>query len=231
MPQNHEDIPKCYYTLGHLTFLKINYDVSLNWFQKLLNILKSDNPILADTYYSIGCIYQNMYYYNEALQYYHQALVIWKETHDNNEPLQMAACLNNMGCIYEIEKFYSKALACHQQALSIRDKFQTDLGSSYNNIGNIYLCLGEYNTAIENYDYAYNIKSQSHSSQDPSLATTLKNMALAYEEDGNFIEALQYYKKAALAFASIFSTTHTYYLEIQEDIQRIASLMESKTIK
>ncbi|CAF3177785.1 unnamed protein product [Rotaria sp. Silwood2] len=186
-----------------------------------------------------------MYDYNQALQYYNQALLIWKESDGNDEPFQMAECLNNMGCIYEIEKCYSKALACHQQALSIRDKFQADLGSSYNNIGNIYLCigslynnfcnfylcLGEYNAAIENYDYAYKIKSKSRSSQDPSLATTLRNMALAYEEDGNFIEALKYYKKASLAFASIFSATHTYYIEIQEDIQRVSSLMESKIIE
>ncbi|CAF3095067.1 unnamed protein product [Rotaria sp. Silwood2] len=231
LPQNHEDISKCYYTLGHLSFLKSNYDLSLNWFQKLLKILKPNDPILADTYYSIGCVYQNMYDYNQALQYYNQALLIWKESDGNDEPFQMAECLNNMGCIYEIEKCYSKALACHQQALSIRDKFQADLGSSYNNIGNIYLCLGEYNAAIENYDYAYKIKSKSRSSQDPSLATTLRNMALAYEEDGNFIEALKYYKKASLAFASIFSATHTYYIEIQEDIQRVSSLMESKIIE
>ncbi|CAF3308613.1 unnamed protein product, partial [Rotaria sp. Silwood2] len=40
------------------------------------------------------------------------------------------------------------------------------------------------------------IPSKSRSSHRPSLATTLRNLALASEEVGNFIDALRSYKNA-----------------------------------
>jgi tetratricopeptide (TPR) repeat protein len=139
----------------------------------------------------------------------------------------MAECWNNMGCIYEIEKSYSKALECHKNALSIRDKYQIDLGSSYNNIGNIYLWLEQYDNALENYTYSFEIKSKSLSIQDPSLAKTLRNIGLVYEHDGNFEEAFKFYKKAAFIFEQIYPSVHIYNTEIQEDIQRVSSSQKS----
>jgi tetratricopeptide (TPR) repeat protein len=230
IPPNHEDFSKCYHSLGLLLFLKNDYNRSLYWYYELVNLLKSDDPKFSDVYYSIGCVYQKLHDYKQALEYYNKALNIWTDIYGDNEPLQMAECLNNMGCIYEIEKFYSKALAYHQHALSIRNKFQTDSGSTYNNIGNIYFWLGEYDVALENYRYSFEIKSKSLASQDPSLATTLANIGLVYEKDKNFDEALKFYKQAAFLFEKIFSSTHIYNIEIQDDIQRISSLFKSKTL-
>ena len=226
LPENHEDISKCYHSLGLLSFLKTNYDQSLSWYHKLINILKANNSNLADSYYSIGCVYQKINDNNQALEYYNKALHIWNETYGDNEPLQMAECFNNIGCIYEIEKSYSQALKYHQKALSIREKFQTDIGSTYNNIGNIYLWLGENDVALANYLYSFDIKSQSLTAQDPSVATTLENIGLVYEKDRNFEEALKYYRRAACIFEKKFPSTHIYNIEIQENIQHISSLLK-----
>ncbi|CAF3222455.1 unnamed protein product [Rotaria socialis] len=227
MPSNHEDISKCYSTLGYLSFLKNNYDSSLNWYENFLKVSKPDDPNLADIYYSIGCVYQNMFEYNQALQYYDRALLIWKEIYGDEGALEMAECLNNMGCIYEKEQYYSKALSCHQQALSIRDKFHADIGRSYNNIGNIYFAMGEYNSAIENYNFAFQEKCNYASPQDPSLATTLRNIALVFEEDKNFLEALNYFKRAASIYENLLPSTHIDNVEVQEDIRRISSFIKS----
>ncbi|CAF3545496.1 unnamed protein product [Adineta steineri] len=228
IPEDHEDFSQCYQALGLICFQKTNYELSLYWYSQVINLLKSNDPNLASTYYSIGCIYQKCDDYNQALENYNDALSIWKESYGDNKPIEMAECLNNMGCIYEKEEFYSLALQYHQAALSIRDKFQIDVGSTYNNIGNIYFWLGEYDVALESYLYSFEMKIKTLSLEDPSLGKTLANMGLVYEEDGNFEEALKAYKRAALIFENIFSSTRIYNIQIQEDIQRVTSLLKSK---
>jgi tetratricopeptide (TPR) repeat protein len=224
LPSDHPDIAQCLHSLGLLLFLRNQYDLSLQWYQKLIKILKTNDPNLPDTFYSIGCVYHKKSDHQQALEYYQKALQIWTENNRYEQPLRMADCLNNMGCIYETEGSYTKSLDCHQQALSIRGQYQMDIGASYNNIGNVYLCLGQYEVALENYNYSFEMKSKSISIPNPSLATTLKNIGLVYEEDGNIEEALKCYKRAALMFEQIYPSVHIYNIEIQEDIQRILAL-------
>ena len=77
---------------GLSLFLKNNFELSPYWYKKLLQIVKSDNPYLADTYCAVGCVYQKMNDFNEALEYYNHAIIIWKRTYGTNEPLLMAEC-------------------------------------------------------------------------------------------------------------------------------------------
>lgn len=227
LPQDHPDISQCFLALALLAFSRNNYDLSLQWYQKLSQILKANDPNLAETFYSMGCVYQKRVDHQQALQYYQKALDTWQTIDNNHRPLRMAECLNNMGCINELEQLYHKALIYHQQALAIRGENQVDLGSSYNNIANVYLSLGEYEVALENYNHALAAKSKSLSTLDPSLALTLRNIGLVYEADEDAEEALKFYKKAASMFEQIYPPTHVYNTDIQEDIRRV-SLLENR---
>lgn len=223
LPNDHPDISQCFHGLAILAFFRNDYDLSLQWYQKLSKELKTNDPNLVETFYSIGCVHQKRFEHQLALKFYQKALDIWQTIDHDQQSLRMAECLNNMGCIYELERYYSKALACHEQALSIRGQHQVDLGSSYNNIANIYLSLGEYETALQNYNYAFAAKSKSLSTTDPSLAITLRNIGLVYEEDGNVEEASKFYRRAALMFEQIYPATHVYNMDVQEDIRRVSS--------
>jgi tetratricopeptide (TPR) repeat protein len=233
LPNDHHDISRCYHALGILALIKDNYELSLQWHNKSLKILKSNDSRLADSYNCIGCIYQKKEDFKNALEFYNKALIIWKNSL-REDYYQIADCLNNMGCVYEMEKNYSKALECHQNALSIRKKYlpkdHPDLGGSYNNIGNIYLCLEQYDFALENYKYSYEIKLKSLPSQHSSLASTLENIGLVYEQKQLFEQALTYYEKAARIFRDTFLSTHIYVIEIEKDIQRVLSILNSPKI-
>ena len=130
VPSNQEDFIQCYDSLGFLTFIRNNYESSLQWYQKLIQILPYDHPYLPHSFYSIGCVCQKLSNFNQAIEYYDKAIQIWQEIHGDDEPYEMAECLNNMGCIYETQKFYSTALDCHKKSLSIRDKQKMDMSSS-----------------------------------------------------------------------------------------------------
>ncbi|CAF5046846.1 unnamed protein product, partial [Rotaria sp. Silwood1] len=161
LSNNHDDISKCYYSLGVLALIKDNYDLSLNYHEKSLKLLKPNDSRLADSYHCIACIYQKKEYFKNALEYYNKALNIWYNKF-GEDYYQIADCLSNMGCLNEKEENYSKALEYHQKALKIRKKLlpkdHSDFGASYNNIGNIYLYLHEYDLALEIYEYSLKIK-------------------------------------------------------------------------
>jgi tetratricopeptide (TPR) repeat protein len=231
LPNDHQDISRCYHALGIIALIKDNYNRSLHWHEESLKTLKFDDPRLADSYNCIGCIYQRKEDFKNALEFYNKALNIWINSF-GEDYYQIADCLNNMGCVYETEKNYSKALACHQKALSIRKKClpkdHPDLGASYNNIGNIYLCLEQYDYALENYKHSFEIKTKSLPSHHSSLASTLENIGLVYERKGLLEQALSYYEKAAIIFRETFLSTHIYVIDIEQDIQRVLSILNSE---
>ncbi|UJR14718.1 hypothetical protein I4U23_001711 [Adineta vaga] len=226
IPDTHRDFARCHYLLGLLLFSKGDYELSLYWFNEVLQLFPTDDPNLANSYYSIGCIYQKKSDHCRAMRYYEEALNIWKQTCENNEPIEMAECLNNIGCIYENEKFYSKALEFHRKELIIREKLHSCLGKTYNNIGNIYFRLGEYDVALENYTYGFALKIKTLPLDDPSLVRTLINIGLVYEYDNNIQEALKAYKRAAFLLENVDPSSDSFHVEIQEDIQRVSALLD-----
>ncbi|CAF1216028.1 unnamed protein product [Rotaria sp. Silwood1] len=233
LSNNHDDISKCYYSLGVLALIKDNYDLSLNYHEKSLKLLKPNDSRLADSYHCIACIYQKKEYFKNALEYYNKALNIWYNKF-GEDYYQIADCLSNMGCLNEKEENYSKALEYHQKALKIRKKLlpkdHSDFGASYNNIGNIYLYLHEYDLALENYEYSLKIKIKSLPIQHSSIATTLENIGLVYEEKKLFEKSLEYYKKAANIFRETFSSNHSNMIDIEQSIKRISSILESQIL-
>lgn len=228
LSEDHPDRSKCYHALGVLALIKNDYNASLMWHNKSLKLLKSNDPLVGDTYHCIGCINQKQGNARNALEYYFNALEIWRNNFGEDYN-QIADCLNNMGCLYESDENYAQALDCHEKALAIRlkklPKNHSDIGASYNNIGNIYFFLAQYDLALENYEQSYKIKCESLPAQHPSLASTLENIGLVYEKQGSYEEALTYYSEAAASFREAFSPEHSHVIEIEKSIKHILSLL------
>ena len=233
LPNDHNDISKCYHALGVLALMKDNYDLSLKWHGKALEVLKPDDPLAAGSYHCIGCVYQRKEIFINSQEFYKKAWNIWKKNF-GEDYYQIADCLNNMGCLYEREYNYSKALEYHQKALSIRKKHlpenHSDLGASYNNIGNVYLALEQYDIALNNYKYSLEIKTKSLSSNHSSIASTLENIGHVYEHKKLYEQALAQYEKAGNIFRKIFSPRHSQIIEIEQNIQRVLSMLEADVL-
>jgi tetratricopeptide (TPR) repeat protein len=230
---DHPDISSCYHALGSVTDDKGDYDSSLKWHNKSLEInmrtLKSDHPNIANTHYGIANVHRNKGDYALALESYEKALMIWKKAHGEDHPL-VATCLNNMGIVYDMQKEYSKALEFYRKALTIRQKHlpadHSDLGASHNNIGVIHDCLGHYDQALEHYNSSLRIKSKSLPPQHPSIAMTLENIGLVYEQKRDFQQALSYFDKAAKIYRHSLSSIHPYVIQIEESIKRVSSKLK-----
>ncbi len=230
LPSNHPHISNCYNALGKVTDAKGDYDSSLNWYNKSLEIdmktLEPDHLNVAATHNSIAIVHSKKGDYTRALESYEKALMILQKAHGEDHP-RVAECFNNIGGIYENEKNYSKALEYHQKALVIRQKHlpadHPHLASSYSNIGNIDRHLGHYDQALEHYHLSLEIKSKSLPPQHPDLAMTLENIGLVYEDKRDFQQAFSYFDKAAKIYRHSLPPTHPNVINIDQRITRVSS--------
>ncbi|CAF1182466.1 unnamed protein product [Adineta steineri] len=229
LPDGHVNIADCHYELGLVADDKGDYETSLEWHQKSLEIknqtLKINDPSIAFSYNSIANTYQKKGDYKRALEYYNKAYHIWKKTFGENH-LDIAMCLNNMGCLYENEKKYSEALECHQKALVIKkhhlpnDHF--NLSATHNNLATLYGCTGQFDLALEHFNISLNIKFKSLSPNHLDIALTLRNLGLVYEIKQDFSQAKSKYEKAAMIRRHNLLSTHPDVLRIEQDIKRIS---------
>ncbi|NIU80715.1 tetratricopeptide repeat protein, partial [Candidatus Bathyarchaeota archaeon] len=74
-------------------------------------------PDLAASLTNVGAVYETRGSLNQALEYYHRALEIYKEI---DVKQGMALILNNLGSAYETRGDLIQSLAYHRKSLEIR---------------------------------------------------------------------------------------------------------------
>ncbi len=230
LPPNHKDIAHCYYNLGNVIQEKGDFDSSLEWHYKSLEIkietLEPDDPSLADSYSSMGCVYDDKKVYDQSLRSYRKALFILRKAYGEDH-MKVAECLDSMGLVYNNDNKYSEAITCHQKALDImKNHLPTNhhkLGLMYTSIGNLYRNLGQYDLALEHYSISLKICNKSLPSDHPNNAWTLKNIGLLHEKMGELQRALCYYEQAAAIYRHALSPTHPDVIKIEQLIQNISS--------
>jgi tetratricopeptide (TPR) repeat protein len=226
-------ISRSYHHLGRIAETKCDYDTSLEYLHKSLEIklklMKSNDPSIAQSYNSIGIVYQQKGDQEKALEAFNKALTIWRRVYGKNHP-NVAGCYNNMGVVYKREKKYIEALESFQKALAIRERHPStshhDLAGSHNNIGAVYERLGHHDLALDHYNLSLKIKSKSLSPQHPSIASTFENMGYVYENRGAYLQALSYLEKAATIYRQALPSTHPDVIQIEQSIQRVSSKLQ-----
>jgi tetratricopeptide (TPR) repeat protein len=224
---NNEDITRCYHALGEITQKKGDYDSSIIWFNKSLEIdtrvLKIDDSNNAISYNSLAVVYSKKGQYTLALESYRKALDILKKIVGEDHP-DTAMCYNNIGIIYQEEKNYSEALECYHKAWNIRQNYlpneHPSLAQSHACIANIHYHLGHYDIALEHYNLSLEIFRKTLSSKDQNIAMILRNIGLTYQGKGEFQQALLYLEKALKIYRQSLNPDA---IQIEQIIRRISS--------
>jgi tetratricopeptide (TPR) repeat protein len=189
LPSNDPSLSALYQRLGMVADAKGEYDTSLEWYQKSLEILvrtnSSDHVNIGLTHNSIGEARRKKGDHSRAPESYNRAVSLFKQAHDENHP-DMAMFYNNIGIIYYEQQKYLEALDFYEKSLAIWKKHLPSdhpaLGSSYNNIGAVHDCLGHYDLALEHYNRSLENRLKSLPAQHPHVAMTYTNMGLVYED-------------------------------------------------
>ena len=224
-PQTHLDMYFISHALAHIYFHQFHYELSLQWYQQALSVATFHKIHLGRTLFYLGCTFQKIGQHQNALDVYESALNHWENQPRPDEAALVGDCWNNFGCVLETEEYFGKALECHQRARTIREELNGNLGSTYNNIANVYLAIGEYAAALEHYQFALEAKKKIVSPRDETIGTTLANMALVCELTCNWTEASHFYTAAASIFAELYSPVHMYNINMRENLTRVCSMV------
>jgi tetratricopeptide (TPR) repeat protein len=124
-PINWRAVARCYRGLGSIAYKKRDYDSSLKWHHKSLEIkmriLEPDYVEIASGHGSIGHVYKEKKEYAHALESFEKALTIYKQAFGEDHT-SVATCIENIGTVYYNAQKYSETLELYQRVLSIREK-------------------------------------------------------------------------------------------------------------
>lgn len=112
-----------------------------------LALLHFDTNALAESLKQIALCYSHASNYAEVMK----AALYAKELYQSIENYKgEAECLNILGGVYNFLKDYQKRLECNLACLALREKINDseELLSTYNNIGDTYTVMGNYEQAI-----------------------------------------------------------------------------------
>jgi tetratricopeptide (TPR) repeat protein len=104
------------------------------------------------------------------------------------------------------------------------------MGTTHNNLGNLYSELDQYDLAMEYHNRSLNIRQKSLPAQHSDFAITYGNIGLVYEKKGELKETLVNLQKAVTIGCCSLSPKHSKMIEIEKSIQRISSKLNYSII-
>ncbi len=160
---------------------------------KSLSNKLNNQLILAESYKSIGNIYNGKDDFKQALNYYQKSLDTYIEISDT---LGLAKIYNNLGTLYKNRGDFTKSLEYYQSSLEYRkimnDKF--GMGMTYNNIGNIHYYQGNLDLSLEYYIKSLEIREEFKDKM--GMAGCYNNIGSIYNEKSEYKPAIENFQRA-----------------------------------
>ena len=104
---------------------------------------------------------------------------------------------------------YKSSILYHDEAVKIyTERNNWKVTGSYNNLGNAYHGLGDYNKAKEYHEKALIINKEIFGDQHHNVASSYNNLANAFQRLGHYNEAKEYHQKALIIKKKIFGEEH-----------------------
>ncbi len=235
-----DEIAKCD-LYNHIAeeYIDIDPYMTFKYAEKGLNLSLSLNYELgmAYSYFVQGEVSEELSRYNEAIDNYVSALIIFKHVERQDD---IAETNYRLGRICKTTGNYEKGLEYCLNALRIRETQDEPLKVSriYNTLGSIYKYLGDNNLALEYYLKCKDIQEKYR--QGGISSGTYNYIGIIYKRLGREEEALQYYKKSlqireedgdSLLMASSYNNIAAYYLDKSELDSAFKYLQMSRMLK
>lgn len=233
LPPKSPSFSKLYYYLGMIAYKEEDYDGSLSWYQKSLNILNG-NPTpnyinIGEIHNCIGEAYRGKHDYNQALEQHEKGIEYFKKALAENHPT-MAIIYNNIGLIYQGQEKYTEALEYYEKSLIINKKYlpadHADMAQSHHSIAIVYDYLNDYTRAMEHHNQSLKIKLNAYPSYHPSIADSYQCIGCLYYDKNEWQKALEYFQKAANIYHRTLSDEHPKVMRIESNIKRVKSKLK-----
>jgi tetratricopeptide (TPR) repeat protein len=195
------------------------YDTVLNLYAKLYHIQSHVHGSVSHqvivTLSSIGLIYYEQGDYQMAFQNYNEVLQKQLILHSFADHSDISSTLNSIGLILLHQEGYQHAMSCFCESLrmklSLLGPHHHEIAVVWYNIASVYHGQGDHDNAIAYYKEAVRIEyerqrweqdnstpSDTSDMHSPSsnIVRSLQKLGAIHQENGDFEEALKYYKQA-----------------------------------
>lgn len=175
-------------------------DSAVFYYKKAAAIYKEKKKTkkLINVYNQIGTTLARQDKFEEGRMYLGMAELQGNTLKDTNDLLR-ASTFIGLGVIYSSVGDFGGALAYHYRALAIRllksGKYNTDVATSYGNIGNVYLIKKEYDKSIEAHLAALDIRKKIFGEKSVEINQTYNNLGRVYKENKDYENSLFYFQK------------------------------------
>ncbi len=148
----------------------------------------------------LGSAYDSLSEFNQAIDFYDQALSLARKLGDRNSE---AASLGNLSSAYGSLGQYQQAIQFQQQSLEIFREIGDRNGETkaINGLGNAYYSLGQYQQAIHFHQKSLEIFKEIGDRNGE--AASLGNLGIAYYSLGQYQQSIQFYQQSLEIFKEI----------------------------
>jgi tetratricopeptide (TPR) repeat protein len=149
---------------------------------------KAEGKCLED----IGFVYFKTKLFQEAVDYWEEALRVYQETNDRPS---MAESYSNIGTAYRLMGDLPQAARFYNKALVLDHEFNSSEGElkSLHNIGSTWLELGEYENALDIFNNAMELARKERNRNWEALS--LYRLGLTYRASHQYRESFRFYEE------------------------------------
>ncbi len=221
----HPELAALYNNLG-IVYQKLgDYDKSYENLNNALSIRKhnlgENNPETAGIYGEIAIILTLQGNYNKATEYNNTALTIFKEKYGEENPATIKI-LQNIGTVYLKKNDIKTAVEYFNKSLEIAKKryetWSLQAAKKYSEVGKIFNKEDKNDAALNYFENALKILRNVYQTDNHiEIADALQNIGIAYQDNKDYYQAMEYYNKALPLRQKLSGNKHpetakTYYL-------------------
>ena len=209
------------------------YDAALLLARDALKLHEADDPQSLDTAdccNELGCIFESLGRYTEAVKCFQKALSIRSKHSDQKDSPDTAILYRNLGLVYCDQCKYDEALLYYRKALEINLKIlgenHPNTAAVYNNLGMVHSHLGAYDWAAKYHKQALEINLKTLGENHPSTAVSYNNLGWSYWNLGDRAKAVECMTKAAAIAEKVLGKDHPTAKTMKLNLADMKGLME-----
>jgi tetratricopeptide (TPR) repeat protein len=213
IPESHSRTYFIYSCLGKIAQYKGDHQTSLKYHENALEYLNkpsiyNEKENIGGEYVDIGASHQHLGNLDLAMKYLTMATEIQKSPESLSYTYNQIALLHrDKGNKNLALEYFQKTFHIEEQVLQTNQYAQV-LATMYNNIGDIYLQLGDYENALKHLHHALDIRLKGTVSTHTDLAAIYTNLGLVYHRKEELKIALEVLEKALEIDTQTFGNNH-----------------------
>ncbi|MCU0440197.1 MAG: tetratricopeptide repeat protein [Raineya sp.] len=208
MVGDKKGVSKSYLNIGNVLLNQENLNEALQYYEKSLEIAKSINLMIdvGNNYNNIGNIHKRQKKYQKSIEAYSEASKVFEQLGDIRG---LVVTDLNLGDAYLDLKEYQKALEVYNKAIPLATKLNEKIlaGLLYSSKGTVQTELQNYGEAYENLRRGLNMLQDAQARND--VAKVYGSLSSYYEKQGDYKEALRFYKQFKELKDSLFTEGQT----------------------